>query len=169
MNTMNIEKENKFISQMHPLLSPKYLAFKEEMGKANLSFIITCVSRTILEQISLYVQGRLGIQDVNRFRWIAGLPLMQKEEDNNIVTWTLNSMHVTNMLDEDLNNDYSRAFDIAIITSTGSVIWNIKVDTNQSKVPDYDEAGIIGETVGLVWGGRWKKPDRPHFQIKEEV
>ena len=25
--------------------------------------------------------------------------------------------------------------------------------------------GKIGESLGLEWGGRWSKPDRPHFQI----
>lgn len=39
-------------------------------------------------------------------------------------------------------------------------------------VPDWDNAkiygqlGKIGESVGLEWGGRWKKlVDKPHFQI----
>jgi len=25
--------------------------------------------------------------------------------------------------------------------------------------------GKLGESLGLEWGGRWSKPDRPHFQI----
>lgn len=39
-------------------------------------------------------------------------------------------------------------------------------------VPDWDNAeiyerlGKIGESVGLEWGGRWKKlVDKPHFQL----
>lgn len=28
----------------------------------------------------------------------------------------------------------------------------------------FDRMGAIGERVGLRWGGRWKKPDRPHFE-----
>jgi len=28
--------------------------------------------------------------------------------------------------------------------------------------------GMLGETLGLVWGGRWKEPhDRPHLELKE--
>lgn len=27
--------------------------------------------------------------------------------------------------------------------------------------------GQAGETLGLEWGGRWKRPDRPHFQLTE--
>jgi len=32
--------------------------------------------------------------------------------------------------------------------------------------PLYKEAGPIGESVGLEWGGRWKSPvDEPHFEV----
>ncbi len=57
----------------------------------------------------------------------------------------------------------ARAFDFAI-TRDGKPIWDIKVDTNQSAGPDYDEAGHLWEACGGVWGGRWKHPDRPHCQ-----
>lgn len=29
----------------------------------------------------------------------------------------------------------------------------------------WEEVGMIGESLGLEWGGRWKHPDRPHFQL----
>jgi len=60
------------------------------------------------------------------------------------VTWTLKSKHIER-----------KAFDIAMMKN-GKISWDAK---------DYDEPGKIGESVGLVWGGRWKSPDRPHFQI----
>ena len=28
----------------------------------------------------------------------------------------------------------------------------------------WDKVGNLGESSGLEWGGRWKHPDRPHFQ-----
>lgn len=28
----------------------------------------------------------------------------------------------------------------------------------------WEKIGSLGENVGLEWGGRWKHPDRPHFQ-----
>lgn len=32
--------------------------------------------------------------------------------------------------------------------------------------PDWQKIGVIGERLGLVWGGRWKSfPDRPHFEL----
>lgn len=60
------------------------------------------------------------------------------------VTWTLKSKHID-----------GRAFDIAIIKN-GKVSWNVK---------DYFEPGEIGKRVGLTWGGSWKNPDYPHFEI----
>src|SRR5690606_32328751 len=31
--------------------------------------------------------------------------------------------------------------------------------------PAYNWLGPIGEACGLEWGGRWKTPDRPHYQF----
>ena len=68
------------------------------------------------------------------------------------VTWTTNSRHT----DRD-------AFDIAIVKD-GKPVWDVKVNVNINEIPDYLEAGQIGESIGLVWGGRWGKPDFPHYQ-----
>ncbi|HOL44530.1 MAG TPA: M15 family metallopeptidase [Methanothrix sp.] len=70
-----------------------------------------------------------------------------------IVTWTRKSKHIE-----------GRAFDIAILRD-GKPCWDVKADVNQDSVPDYIQAGEIGESVGLIWGGRWKKPDYPHFEV----
>lgn len=70
-----------------------------------------------------------------------------------IVTWTRNSRHKNR-----------RAFDFAIIKH-GKPVWDIAADTNSDGHPDYDEAGQIAESCGLKWGGRFKRPDRPHCEI----
>lgn len=31
----------------------------------------------------------------------------------------------------------------------------------------FKEVGRLAEDIGLEWGGNWKKPDRPHIQLKE--
>lgn len=60
------------------------------------------------------------------------------------------------------------AFDIAICKD-GVPTWDGKVDVDEDGIPDYTEAGQIGEALGLEWGGRWKKsPDFPHFQLKKK-
>ena len=61
------------------------------------------------------------------------------------VTWTMKSRHIG-----------GRAIDLTLFSGKNPV-WESK---------HYDRAGIIGEELGLVWGGRWKRsPDKPHFEL----
>mgnify|MGYP003395680363 CR=1 FL=1 len=73
------------------------------------------------------------------------------------VTWTLKSKHLDGL-----------AFDI-VICKDGIPDWDVKADVDEDGIPDYTEAGQIGEACGLVWGGRWETPDFPHFELKEEA
>lgn len=60
-----------------------------------------------------------------------------------IVTWTRNSNHIS-----------GKAFDIAF--------------SGKDPYPknfNWEILGKLGESVGLKWGGRWKTPDNPHFEI----
>ena len=153
------------LKELTPELFDKYQLFNVRMGEAGLVHVVTCTSRSILEQMALYTMGRLPTRDVNRFRQVAGL-LMIDDSNNRKVTWTLDSPHVTNMYDDDLNNDRARAFDIAILNKQGQAVWDLKVSVNGDDIPDYEEAAIIGESVGLVCGGRWRNPDWPHYQLE---
>lgn len=75
-----------------------------------------------------------------------------------VVTWTRNSRHTKRT-----------AFDIAIIRD-GKPTWDVKCDVDKDGISDYQEAGTIGEMVGLTAGAFWKKnPDFPHFQNDKEV
>lgn len=48
------------------------------------------------------------------------------------------------------------AFDVAVIID-GKANWEAKY---------YNVVGLLGESLGLEWGGRWKTfIDRPHFQL----
>ena len=143
----------------------KYFDFKSAMEIAGLKYMVTSVDRTILEQMALYVQGRLSVAEVNGFRSLAGLPMI-KESGNMKVTWTLNSKHITNMFDEDLNNDKSSAFDIAILKDNQPV-WDLKISVGGTDEPDYLEAAKIGESVGLRAGAFFKIPDYPHFELRD--
>ena len=151
------------VNDMSVRLFESYAKFDQKMKEKGILYILTCTSRNVLEQMALYVQGRIPLDDVNKFRACAGLPSITSSE-NIKVTWTLDSKHVTNKFDVDLNNDDSRAFDIAILKG-GKPVWDLKTNVNENEIPDYDEAGLIGESVGLKWGGRFKNPDRPHFEI----
>jgi peptidoglycan L-alanyl-D-glutamate endopeptidase CwlK len=72
------------------------------------------------------------------------------------VTWTKKSKHTDRT-----------AFDIAILNN-GQPVWDVKVNVNENDLPDYQEAGQVGESIGLVWGGRFKNADCPHFELPKE-
>lgn len=76
-----------------------------------------------------------------------------------IVTWTRRSRHIT-----------GEAFDIAI-KKDGKPTWDLKANVNKNEIPDYAEAGAIGERCGIEWGGSWtsKKKDYPHFQLRRRT
>lgn len=153
------------LNKMHPELRIMFESFMEKMFEANLPFMVTSVDRSIVEQMALYAQGRMSRDDVNIYRGGARLLLLTHDKENRKVTWTLNSKHVTNMFDEDLNNDLSRAFDIAL-KANNVPHWNLKIFVGGDKErSDYEEAGEIGESCGLRWGGRFRSPDYCHFEI----
>ena len=54
------------------------------------------------------------------------------------------------------------AFDIAFREEgTGWITWD------EPHPGGWEEIGVIGESAGLEWGGRWTKfQDRPHFQMR---
>jgi peptidoglycan LD-endopeptidase CwlK len=59
---------------------------------------------------------------------------------------TMNSKHIT-----------GEAFDIAVLKN-GKVSWDFN---------DYKPFGVLGEDIGLEWGGSWATfKDGPHFQLK---
>ena len=89
-------------------------------------------------------------QDEQNALWRIG-----RSEPGRKVTWTRKSRHTVRT-----------AFDIAILKD-GKPCWDVKASVNENDVPDYFEAGQIGEACGLTWGGRWRTPDFPHFELKE--
>lgn len=56
-------------------------------------------------------------------------------------------------------HEFRRAFDVAIADFPG--------DRTKKDLYDgpWERVGDLGESIGLEWGGRWKHPDRPHFQL----
>lgn len=51
----------------------------------------------------------------------------------------------------------SKAFDFALFDKTRYI-----TDGSDER---YTQAGIIAETLGLLWGGRWRKPDYDHVEL----
>ncbi|PEL12655.1 peptidoglycan-binding protein [Bacillus sp. AFS017336] len=53
---------------------------------------------------------------------------------------------------------------------TGRLAWDIAVNKPKDL---YDsstlkKAGEIAKTLGITWGGTWKQPDTPHFEVKKD-
>lgn len=68
-----------------------------------------------------------------------------RTEPGKVVTWTLNSRHTSR-----------RAWDIAVI---GKDLYDMTV---------IRQAGAIGQSLGITWGGIWSPPDYCHFEITED-
>lgn len=56
-------------------------------------------------------------------------------------------------------HEFRRAFDVAITHFPGDMTKEDLYDG------PWDHVGDLGESIGMEWGGRWKRPDRPHFQL----
>jgi peptidoglycan L-alanyl-D-glutamate endopeptidase CwlK len=55
-------------------------------------------------------------------------------------------------------HEFRRAFDVAIKSFPGDLKPKDFYDG------PWGHVGEFGESLGLEWGGRWKRPDRPHFE-----
>ena len=58
-------------------------------------------------------------------------------------------------------HNFGLAFDVAFKGATWAEM------NTRAWLPLWNRIGVIGEFVGLEWGGRWAKPvDLPHFQYR---
>jgi peptidoglycan L-alanyl-D-glutamate endopeptidase CwlK len=136
------------IEDLTPETQAVYYKFKMKMAISHIDYIVTCTKRTELDQLELYKKGR----EFKDGKWVV-------VEPKRCVTWTLKSNHLT-----------GKAFDILIMIN-GKPLWNAELDVDKDGIAEYTEAGIIGESVGLRWGGRFKTglgkpiPDAPHFEL----
>ena len=111
--------------------------FLDGAADAGIEVLITCTYRSGIEQAELYAMGRTA--------------------KGKIVTNAKAGESLHNIM---LNGwPGARAFD-AVPIVLGKPMWD-------AEHPHWEKLGIIGERVGLQWGGRWRKPDRPHFEKKE--
>jgi len=113
------------------------------------SIIVVEAKREIITQIAYYCRGRMkDPADAKAVFNAAGLwPLSDKEAETPN-TWTLKSKHLE-----------GRAIDLAP-SQDGKAIWWA------APARVWERIGEIGESVGMMWGGRWKNKDSPHFEEK---
>jgi len=142
------------LQDLHPIvagLCRTFLALCKERG---IDVRITSTLRTEAEQLALFAQGRKSLREVNALRAEAGLPPFTEKENKLRVTNSLTSLH-----------QFGCAFDCVIMGGASPApAWDIEADINENQIPDYEEIGRIGESVGLAWGGRFKFRDYCHFE-----
>lgn len=127
------------IQDLATCMQPVAIAFKARCAEAGLPIVITQTHRTDEEQQALYDQGRV--------------------RPGKIVTNARPGSSAHNPP----NQFPGLAFDIAFfIPETGYLTWE------EARPGAWEEVGSIGESLGLVWGGRWPRfQDKPHFEWPE--
>jgi peptidoglycan L-alanyl-D-glutamate endopeptidase CwlK len=58
-------------------------------------------------------------------------------------------------------HNFGRAFDVAEKDRTP---YDLGTPGPRDDDSIWNRIGDLGESLGLEWGGRWKRPDRPHFE-----
>lgn len=125
----------------------KALAFFESLNEAGILFYTLETLRSKEIQEAYYAQGREPLGDVNLKRRKAGLWDIGEAENKRKITWTLKSNHLT-----------GRALDVAPRTKDYKIMWGAPFE-------EWEKIGVIGESHGFSWGGRWKEADLPHFEM----
>ena len=123
------------------------------------SLVITCVHRSQLEQDALWAQGRTTTPQVNALREKVGLPPITEKQNKSQVTWVRTSKHMLSP---------SRAVDLAVAVD-GDGPGPGKPVITWTDLDLYEEMGTLAERLGLVWGGRWRKPDYCHVEMPKEA
>lgn len=119
----------------------------ELKGLGVVSVVINESRRDLTTQMAYFSRGRMpAVEDVRAMYRAAGLGSITAGEAKRAITWTLDSKHLR-----------GEAVDFVPVRS-GVAWWGAP-----SAV--WDRMGVIGESCGLKWGGRWKTRDCPHFEI----
>ena len=134
--------------------------FIERLEQQGLRYKILETLRTKEVQEAYYAQGRLPLEEINELRKKTGLYLLGAEEGRNIITKTMNSVHLT-----------GRAADIVPVIN-GKIPWKI----TKGNAGLWLTFGRLGQEAGLEWGGTWEPFnkfgigwDAPHYQYNEEA
>ena len=150
------DNDTRIIATLHPMVK---VMVRKTLIKAKLTGLqvgIDMGGRTWEKQGELYAKGRSLVNGV----W-------QVINDQEVVT---------NALPGRSWHNYFCAVDIVMDASPKPGLqpsWQAFKDANQDGVNDWKQLGEIGESCGLIWGGRWEQPeaptDTPHFQYHGDL
>ena len=142
------------LSDLHVDLEPVANSFLENCVRHGIEVLIICTYRSNIEQAELYHQGRT--------------------KPGRIVTWAKPGESLHNATGPD-GHPAARAFDFVVLRQ-GKPVWGtagdgIDDDPSDDHTDDlelWQRAGLIGESLGLEWAGRWPRGKRefPHLQMR---
>lgn len=118
-----------------------------------IKLLVTATYRSPEEQRALWMQGRADLAAVNKQRRAVGLAPITAEA---------NARRVTNAKPGQSLHEQRRAFDVVPLLDLDG---DGDLDAHWASTV-WDTIGEQGERCGLAWGGRWQKPDQPHFEMK---
>jgi hypothetical protein len=103
------------------------------------------------QQVADYGRGNRDLYAHSGFRSV--------EEQDGIYAQgrTAPGNRVTNARGGQSWHNYGMAVDVVFHTANGQPSWDEGMDWNA--------LGALGTAQGLHWGGNWRNPDRPHFQL----
>ena len=144
------------IEDLTPRMQGRTRIFEAMLEQAGLHFHRSCTRRSQEEQNALWKPRRESLDVVNAAYESVGLPPITVEENKRPVTWTALTVHTSGEA-----VDYYQEVE-------GKASYDLKVDADFDKIPDWQEFGKIAIGCGFEWGGTWKtKPDYPHIQWKD--
>lgn len=130
---------SKDINDLHPELQKPCNDFFDKSREDGLDTFLIFTWRSPEDQDKIYAQGRTA----------PGKIVTQLKGDRSLHCFTLNGQPA------------AKAFDFGLRDENNKYI----LDGSDHR---YLQAGVIGKSLGLEWGGDWRSfKDYSHFQIKE--
>jgi len=140
------------LESLDPQAKEKIQLFLDKLKENDVKYAIIETKRETSVQRAYYAQGRKPLSEVNNLRREAGLWMITDSENMHTVT-------NCDGINTKSKHQFGRAIDVVPADVTGRPIWN-------SPKAAWEKMGSIGESCGLVWGGRWKSlPDKPHYEV----
>lgn len=150
------ERVRRRIDLLDPITALKCLRFLAVASDQGIPLRVTDTHRTFQEQEALFAQGRRTREEVNQLRIAAGMPPLKAWERNAVVTRARPGFSLHN---------FGKAFDVVPMRMDHQAL---KAAPEWAS-PFWNTLGEIAKDVGLVWGGTFTKPDRPHFQDVDDA
>ena len=158
---------SRLLTDLHPRLAELCQQHIDLCAASGVRLLVYMTSRSKLEQLAYWLQGRCSTEAVNVAREVAGLPPISPEENLRNVTNAMPGNSYHEHVDVD-GKPASCAYDCVPLDPQGKPIWQCWRDPrNRSKgvVPEWASVVDVGKRLGLEWGGDWTSSDGNHFQL----